>query len=132
MTTHARGTFKVTSWKEETYEELADGAKMTRASVVQDFAGGLEASGALELLMCYVDDGTATFVGFQRFVGRIGDRSGSFVVQSIGAYDGKQATSTLSVIPHSGTEGLRGLRGEGSSTAGAEPPGSYDLTYDLD
>jgi hypothetical protein len=132
MTTHAEGTFTVASWDEDTFEELGGGAKLTRARIVQEFTGDLEATGAAELLMCYAADGTATIVGLQRFLGRLGDRKGGFVLQSVGSYDGKEAKSTLTVVPGSGTDGLAGLRGEGTSAVGSEPPGSFTLDYELD
>ena len=132
MVTQAKGTFTVASWKEDTYEELGGDAKLTRARIVQEFTGDLEATGTAELLMCYAADGTATIVGLQRFLGRLGDRKGSFVLQSVGGYDGRDAKSTLTVVPGSGTEGLAGLRGVGSSTVGHEPPGVFTLDYDLD
>ena len=132
MTEHAESTFKVSSWDEKPYQELAGGAKLTQASIVQEFTGDVQATGAAELLMCYREDGTASIVGLQRFVGRLGEREGSFVVQSVGSYDGTQARTTLTVVPGSGTDGLAGLRGEGISAATAEPPGTLTLDYDLD
>lgn len=132
MTTHAEGTFTVASWEEDTFDELGGGAKLTRARIVQEFTGDLEATGAAELLMCYAPDGTATIVGLQRFLGRLGDRKGGFVLQSIGAYDGTVAKSNLSVVPGSGTDGLAGLSGKGTSVVGSEPPGTVTLDFDLD
>ncbi len=131
MTTHAEGTFTVTSWEEDTYDKLDGDAKLTRAHIVQEFSGDLEATGAAELLMCYANDGTATIVGLQRFVGRLGDREGSFVLQSVGAYDGKEAKGALTVVPGSGTKDLAGLSGTGTSVVGSEPPGSLTLDYAL-
>ena len=39
--------------------------------------------------MGYGDDGTAAFVGLERVVGKVGDRSGSFVLQHTGTFDGE-------------------------------------------
>ena len=58
-----------------------------------------------------------------------GDLAGDLVAD--GGYDGGLARSTWRVIPGSGTGGLAGLTGSGSSVASAEPPGSYTLDYDL-
>jgi Protein of unknown function (DUF3224) len=54
------------------------------------------------------------------------------VVQSVGEYDGKEARSTLTVVPGSGTGELAGIRGDGVSAATSEPPGTLTLDYDLD
>ena len=131
MTTRAAGTFQITSWDENTYEELEGGAKLTRAHVTQDFGGGLEGTGTWEALMCYREDGTADYTGFQRVVGRIGDRSGSFVLQTAGTYDGTDANTNWVVVPGSGTGDLRGLTGEGSAAAGHGMGGTFTLDYEI-
>jgi Protein of unknown function (DUF3224) len=132
MSTHAEGKFKVKSWDEDTYAELGDGRKLTRASVKQGFSGDVEGEGAVEWLMCYRPDETADFVGLQQVDGRVGDRSGSFVLQNSGTFDGREARGEWSVVPGSGTGDLSGLRGEGQFTAplGGEP--SLTLEYDFD
>jgi hypothetical protein len=76
--------------------------------------------------------GSAVFVGLERIVGRIGDKTGSFVVQHVGAFDGGSAKGTLLVVPGSGTGDLRGLRGEGSFEAGLGSDGRRSFTLDYD
>ena len=80
----AAGGFEVTAWNEETYQELADGAKLTRATVSETFTGDIVGEGIFEWLMCYRPDGTAHFVGFLRIAGSLRGRPGSFVIESIG------------------------------------------------
>lgn len=130
MSRHATGTFEVTSWDEQTYAELEGGGKLTRASVAQAFTGDIDGEGAVEYLMCYREDGTASVVGLQRIDGRVGDRAGSFVVQSTGSFDGREARGSLLVVPGSGTGELRGLRGEGEMVAGATT--SIALDYEVE
>jgi hypothetical protein len=133
MSTRATGTFKIEGWDEKPYDEIEGGRKLTQASVKQAFAGDVEGEGAVEWLMCYRPDKTADFVGLQRIVGRIGDRSGSFVLlQTEGTFDGKEAKGQLSVVPDSGTGDLSGLRGTGEFRAphGGEP--SISLEYDFE
>jgi hypothetical protein len=132
MSTHATGRFKVQGWDERTYREIEGGRKLTQASVRQEFEGDIEGAGAVEWLMCYREDDTADFVGLQHVEGRIGDRSGSFVLQNAGTFDGSAAKGRWSVVPGSGTGELRGLRGEGEFTAplGGEP--SISLDYDFE
>ena len=38
---HAKGTFKLAGWEENTIEEFDGGAKLTRAQIKQDFTGDL-------------------------------------------------------------------------------------------
>jgi Protein of unknown function (DUF3224) len=131
MTAHADSTFTVKSWDEQTYQEIDGDAKLTRASIVQSFEGDLDAEGAAELLMSYAADGTATIVGLQRFTGTLGGKEGSFVLQSVGGFDGAEATASLRVVPGSGTGALAGLSGTGASAVAKEPPGTLTLEYDL-
>lgn len=130
MSRHATGTFAVKSWDEQTYAELEGGGKLTRASVAQAFTGDIDGEGAVEYLMCYREDGTANVVGLHRVVGRVGDQAGSFVLQSTGGFDGREARGSLLVVPGSGTGDLRGLRGEGEMVAGATT--SITLDYDVE
>ena len=121
-----RGSFDVTSWDEETYEELADGGKLTRAVVEQAFSGDVVGDGAVEWLMAYRRDGTAHFVGLQRVRGTIDGRSGTFVLETSGGFDGTEAHGSWTVVV--GTGALEGLRGTGSFRA---PHGSH-ATWELD
>ena len=99
MSIRATGTFEVKTWDEKPYEEIDGGAKLTRASVTQSFHGDIEGEGAVEYLMMYPDESSARFVGLQRVVGRIGSRSGSFVLQLGGTFEEGTAKATWSVVP---------------------------------
>ncbi len=127
----ATGSFQVLSWDENTYEERGDGAKLTRASVVQQFEGDVSGKGTALWLMAYRSDGTARFLGLQSVDGQIGDRHGSFVLETRGAFDGKTATWDAVVIPGSGTDALRGLDGHGSFSAPMGSQATFELEYDV-
>jgi hypothetical protein len=127
----AEGTFEIKSWDESTYEEIDGGGKLNRAHVVQAFTGGFEGEGTVEHLMHYRDDGTATFVGLERFTGNLGGRAGSFVIQGEGTFDGSVAQGPWTVIAGSGTGELAGLRGTGQFWAKGHDT-SYSLDYDFE
>jgi hypothetical protein len=129
--TKARGSFELKAWNEDAYEELGDGRKLTRAEVAQVFTGDISGEGAVQWLMYYREDGTARFLGLQRVNGSIGDRSGSFVLETVGDFDGGEARGAWTVVPGSGTEGLSGLSGKGKFSAPRGPQAEYELTYDL-
>ena len=131
MTKSANARFTIKSWDEKPYSEGEDLPKMTRASVTKTFTGDIEAEGRVEYLMMYRADGSATFVGLERVVGRVGDKSGSFVLQRAGVFEGGQAKESYSVIPGSATGELRGLRGEGSTALGHATEYSFTLDYEL-
>ena len=132
MTEHAEGTFKVTGWDENGYQELDGKQKLTRASMAFGYAGDLEAEGKSETLMFYREDGTASYTGLERIAGRLGSRSGSFVLRAEGTFDGGAATTAWQVVDGSGTGELSGIRGTGESVAASgQPGGSFTLDYDL-
>jgi hypothetical protein len=131
MGTHITGKFKYTSWDENAYEELESGRRLTRASVALDVAGDLEGEGSAEWLMCYRPDKTATFTGLQTLRGRLGDRQGSFVVQSDGTFDGELARGRWTIVPGSGTDDLREIHGAGAWQAPHGPEATFELDYDL-
>src|SRR5258708_13940836 len=113
MTAQAKGTFTVAGWEENTYEELENGGKLTKARVTFGFDGDLEAEGGWEAVMCYQEDGSASFTGFQHTTGKLGGRNGSFVLRADGAFSGGQAQTNWQGVDGSATGQLRGLRGPG-------------------
>ena len=129
--TQATGTFTVSSWDENTYEELDGGGKLTKATVRFAFSGDLEGQGQWDAVMCYRDDGTATFTGYQRNVGTLGGRPGTFVLRADGTFENGEAKSTWQVVDGSGTGDLRGLTGSGKAVASATPPGNFTFSYEL-
>jgi len=132
MKQHANARFAIKSWEEKPYREGADSPKLTRATVHKSFTGDIEGESHVEYLMMYRDDGSATFVGLEQIVGRLGGRAGSFVLERTGVFEGGQAKETYSVIAGSGTGELRGLRGEGTSAVGHGLEHPFTLGYDLD
>ena len=132
MTERAESTFKVTSWDENTYEELDGKEKLTKASMAFGYTGDLEATGKSETVMFYREDGTAAYTGLERVVGRLGGRSGSFVLHANGAFEDGAARTAVQVVAGSGTGELRGLRGTGTAVAASgQPGGTFTLDYDL-
>ncbi len=137
MTIEAKGTFEIKSWDEKTWEgkswDEVDGAKLTHARVTTVLRGDIEGEAAAQSLMVYRDDGTASYVGLERVVGRIGSRSGSFVWQSQGTFADGAARTTWTVVPGSGTGDLAGLRGQGSYTAyHGQQPVPFTFDYDFE
>ncbi len=132
MKKSANARFAIKSWDEKAYSEGPDLPRLTRASVTKTFTGDIEGEGQVEYLMMYRSDGSATFLGLERFVGRIGDKAGTFVLQRTGVFEGGQAKESYSVIPGSGTGELSGIRGDGSSAVGHGTEHPFMLNYELD
>ena len=132
MTARAEGTFTVASWAEDTYQDLDGKGKLTRAKVGYHLSGGIEGEATWEALMFYRADGTAEYTGLQQVTARIAGRSGTCVMVADGAFADGAASGTWRVIPGSGTGGLAGLRGSGTSVATSTPPGTFAFDYELD
>lgn len=130
MKMHASGSFEMKNWDEKPYNEAIGEPKLARASVVNVYHGDIEGEGALEYLLCYSNNTVAYFTGYERVTGRIGDRSGSFVLQHGGTFENDTAKATLSIVPGSGTGNLQGLQGEGGYVA-THTQTSVTLDYEI-
>ena len=110
----ANSRFTIKSWDEKPYSEGQDLPRLTRAAVTKAFTGDIAGEGHVEYLMIIRSDGSATFVGFERVVGQLAGKAGSFVLQRTGIFEnGVAKESDAVVVSGSGTGELRGLRGEG-------------------
>ena len=130
MTT-VNARFAIKSWDEKPYSEGPNLPKLTKATVVKTFTGDIEGEGQVEYLMMYSSDGSASFVGLERITGRLAGRSGTFVLQRTGVFEGGVAKESYSVIPGSGTGELSGLRGDGTSSLGHANDYPFTLKYEL-
>ncbi len=116
----AKGNYGIKSWDEKAWDgkdpkdQLGD--KLTHAKVIHTFTGDFEDDGTVEMLMAYHGE-NATYVGLQLMKGRLGNRSGSFIVQISGAFEKGAARSDWTVIPGSGTGELQGILGKGETIA---------------
>jgi len=113
----ASARFSIKSWDEKPYSEGKDLPKMTRASVDKTFTGDIDGEGHVEYVMAYRSDGTAAFVGLERITGRIAGRSGSFVLQRTGVFEGGQAGNPTPWSPAPG-------RANSAVCAASAPPRS--------
>ena len=129
MTIHATGSFAVKNWDEKPYSEIAGQPKLTRADVVYTYQGNLEGEGSITYLMCYSGNNIAYFIGYEQVTGRLNDRSGSFVLQHIGTYEGGAVKDAVTVVPGSATGELSGLLGSGS--CGGDGEAVFTLDYEL-
>lgn len=126
----ATSTFALKRWEEKPYDE-ADGApKLTRASVLYAFEGEMSGEGRAEYLMTYLPDASALFLGYQRFVGRVGEREGSFIFRHGGRFADGVASDTWTVVDGSGTAAFAGIRGQVEFAAGHQD--RYDVIFEYD
>jgi Protein of unknown function (DUF3224) len=126
----ATATLETTGWDEQPAAEW-DGGKITRATVTQRASGDVTGEAATEFVMAYAADGTASYVGLLRVTGSLGGAGGSFVLESLGGFDGGAASGTVRVVSGSGTGALAGLRGDGKFHAPKGPTATLTLDYTL-
>jgi hypothetical protein len=131
MKTTANARFAITNWDEKPYSEGEGLPKMTRAAVTKTLTGDIDGEGHVEYLMMYRADGTAAFVGLERVTARVDGKSGTFVLQRTGVFEGGLAKESYSIVPGSATGDLSGLRGEGRTSVGHGMEHPFTLDYDL-
>jgi hypothetical protein len=132
MGSHASGVRELKRWEDEPFSE-AEGIKLMRSSVNYVYQGDIEGKATLAYVMLSGTGSTVTFIGMEQVVGRVGSRSGSFVLKHTGEMVGGDARVSWTVVPGSGTGELVGLRGEGGFETSPEERGnaSYTLDYEL-
>ena len=131
MKQNALARFTIQSWDEKPYSEGPDQPKLTKAAVAKTYTGDIDGEAHVEYLMMYRSDGTASFVGLERFTGRLAGRRGSFVLQRTGVFEAGQAKESYSVVPGSATGELEGLTGEGATSLGHGKEYPFTLSYSL-
>ncbi|MGH2558154.1 MAG: DUF3224 domain-containing protein [Thermomicrobiales bacterium] len=79
--------------------------------------------------------GQCTYRRFERVTGRVGERSGSFVLQHRGTWDKGVVKAEWIVVPGTATGELSGLRGDGGYLWHGEHSNRttpYTLEYDVE
>src|SRR5262245_50820307 len=129
----ATGTYGIKSWDEKTWDgkdhKKQPAPRLTHAKVVFHFNGNFEGQAEVQFLMFYRDEAFASFVALQQMVGRLGGRSGSFVIKVNGTFENGAAALTWTIIPGSGTGELRGILGEGGTVAHHADLQPFTLDY---
>ncbi len=135
MTIRATSSFQVTGWDQTPYGEESEGPLLSRATVRKSFRGDLTGESTAELLMCQADPSDlaagAGYMASERVVGRLGDRSGSFVMQHWGLSSSAGERTGGHIIPGSGTDELAGLSGTVEISVSADGAHTLVLDYDI-
>ena len=124
--TQVTGTFKVLGWEERSYD-AADLPQLAHAAVSQELQGGIEGEASIQYLLASREDRSASFFGLARVVGRIGERSGTFVMQDVGTFENGVAKGRWTILSGTSTGDFEGIRGEGFFDTTDE-----NATYTLD
>jgi Protein of unknown function (DUF3224) len=123
---NARGDFEV----KLTPQSAAD-APIGRMSIDKQFHGDLEATSKGEMLAFMTSvKGSAGYVAMEQITGALNGRTGTFVLQHTGTMARGDQQQSVTVVPDSGTDELKGLAGKMTIII-ASGKHSYDFDYEL-
>jgi hypothetical protein len=130
MTNRASGTFEV-KLSPRAPDEGESGVGIGRMLLDKKFSGDLEATSRGQMLAAGTAvAGSAGYVAMEQVTGKLGGRSGTFILQHTGTMTRGATQLTVSVVPDSGTAELEGLTGNMNIII-AEGQHSYEFDYTL-
>ncbi|MEZ8201872.1 hypothetical protein BCT19_08840 [Vibrio splendidus] len=127
MSNQLNGTFQITGWDENPYNENDDGSKQTNAKITQNYSGDIEGSSELQYLMSYSSNGSAIFVGLETLSCTINGKSGRFVIKHNGKFEAGVASSEFTIAPDSGTKEFVDITGSGTFKSGENGQANYTV-----
>jgi hypothetical protein len=111
MAMHAHGAFEVSLTPQKADNKPAENAGIGRMAIAKTFTGDLEAASEGEMLSAMSAKDSGVYVAIERVTGRLGGRSGAFVLQHCGIMTRGAPQLSVTVVPESGTDGLQGISG---------------------
>ena len=124
----ARGTYRTTGWRQQEYGGADAGPTLMVAEKELAFEGDLEGSAVGRSSIVGWGAGASVASGHVRIIGRIGGRSGSFVVEESVMGGAAGATATWRIVAESGSGDLSGIGGDGNWEW---KPGAQQVSYSL-
>jgi hypothetical protein len=129
VTLHATGPFDV---KTTAQDDKSPDQLLGRYALDKQYHGDLEAIGVGQMLTAGTQvKGSGAYVAIEKVTGNLKSRTGSFVLQHMGTMTQNVPQLAITIVPDSGTGGLRGIAGKMTITIAAGGKHSYDLEYTL-
>ncbi len=111
MTTNARGTFEVKMTPQSPDE--GSSTSIGRMLLDKQFQGDLKGTSKGQMLAISTEtQGSAGYVAMEQVTGTLHGRAGSFALQHSGTMDRGTPQLTITVVPDSGTDQLKGIAGK--------------------
>jgi hypothetical protein len=123
-----RGTYRTAGWRQQDYGSADQGPRLALAEKELVVEGEMEGKAVGRSSIVQWGAGSSVAIGHVSLTARIGDRSGSFVVEESVKGGAEGATATWRILPGSGSGELSGLAGEGSWEW---RPGAEQVVYTL-
>lgn len=117
--TRAVAKIAVQSSEAKPYDQ-SESPELVEIHITETFSGDIEGESQVRALEVLRDDRSASMISVQRFRGKLGGRHGTFVLQGMETVEYGRISAKWAVVPGSGTDELRGLRGEGGFGKGSE------------
>jgi hypothetical protein len=110
MTQHATGTFEV---KLTPQDDKSGDPSLGRMTIDKQWSGELTGASIGQMLSGGdFKTGSAGYVAMEKFTGTVGGRKGSLIFQHSATMNAGQGDLSISVVPGSGTDGLKGITGK--------------------
>ena len=107
------GKFSLLMKSIESYADSVDGIKFARKSIDKIFLGELSATSKGEMLNALSPKaGSGGYVAIELVTGELNGKKGSFALQHFGTMSSENLNLILEVIPDSGTNELKNLKGK--------------------
>jgi predicted flavoprotein YhiN len=132
MSEHAAGPFDVKVVPQKPDTQIARAASLGRLTIDKRFHGDLEGISKGEMLATQTETpGSAGYVAMERVTGTLKGRQGSFVLQHSATMSRGTPTSSITVVPDSGTGELKGISGKMTITVASDGGHSYEFVYNF-
>lgn len=130
MTQKATGPFEVKMVPEKD-SEIAE-ANISRFTGDKVYHGDLEATAKVAMLAVGDPRSSAGYVAMERVTGTLKGRKGSFALQHNGTMTRGTPALSVTVVPDSGTDELKGLSGKMNIIIAPDGKHSYELEYTIE
>jgi hypothetical protein len=128
MTQHANGTFEV---KIVPQDDQSEDKSLGRMTISKQWEGDIQGLSSGQMLTGGdVKTGSAGYVAMEKFTGTVKGRKGSLIFQHSATMTGGAGDLTITVVPGSGTDALKGISGKLAIKI-ENGKHSYDFEYTL-
>ena len=132
MSQRAAGPFDVKVVPQKPDTQIARAANLGRLTIDKRFHGDLEGISKGEMLATQTEvPGSAGYVAMERVTGSLKGRQGSFVLQHSATMSRGAPTSSITVVPDSGTGELKGITGTMSIAVTSDGGHTYEFNYKI-
>lgn len=106
-------TFTITGNEPAEPYATDDGVISAHMILHKRFSGQIDGVSRVDMISTRTPEGGAGYVATERFSGKVGARTGGFVLLHMGTMSGAEKSASWPIVPGSGTGELTGIAGRG-------------------